>query len=224
MKFIRVEGTAELEAALESALNTALGQNKSVLWIVPGGSNIAIAIKVMAALEVPNLSNLTIALTDERYGPVGHKDSNFLQLHQGGFAERGAIFMDLLSGLSFEDTIAAGSMAMEQAFSDAVSIIGFFGMGPDGHIAGILPHSPAAVPEEKWMIGYDGGEFQRFTLTPFALSHVQTAFLGAFGEAKREALTNLHDNVLPIADQPVQILRHVPDALIFNDQISLKGE
>jgi 6-phosphogluconolactonase/glucosamine-6-phosphate isomerase/deaminase len=219
MEFIQVEGTSELSTALVLALNAALAKNEPVLWLVPGGSNIKTAVEVMARLEQTNLNKLTIALTDERFGPVGHADSNFFQLHQMGLQERGATFTDLLSGLTFAETVAAGSKAMEALFSNASTVIGYFGMGADGHIAGILPHTPAAVDKEVWMIGYDGGQFQRFTLTPFALSHVQQAYLGAFGPEKLGPLTTLHDKMLPIAEQPVQILRHIPEASIFNDQL-----
>ncbi len=219
MKFIRTRGTTELEHALSSALNTALAKNEPVLWLVPGGSNISIAVKVMASLDSANLAHLTIALTDERYGSPGHADSNYFQLRQNGFNPGGAQFADLLEGASFEETVDASSKTMEEMFAGAKTVIGFFGMGPDGHIAGILPHSPAAVSDETWMIGYDGGQFKRFTLAPFALSHIHQAFVGAFGESKLEALNNLHDKMLPITEQPAQILRHIESVTIYNDQI-----
>ena len=219
MKFLCVEGTTELEAALAGALNKELTDNKLVLWLVPGGSNLKTVVKVMNSLESKDFSRLTIALTDERYGEPGHKDSNFFQLRQLGLDTRGAIFLDLLKGKSLKKTVTESGLAMEKLFTYADSIIGFFGMGPDGHIAGILPHSLAAVNDETWMIGYDAGQFIRMTLTPFALSHINNAFVGAFGAEKLVALTNLHDKMLPIADQPAQILRHLPDTSVYNNQI-----
>jgi len=52
-----------------------------VLWLVPGGSNIPIAVEAMDMIrkEMSGLSlkYLTITLSDERYGSVGHKDSNW---------------------------------------------------------------------------------------------------------------------------------------------------
>lgn len=219
MKFIRVEGTTELENALIGALNGELAQNKLVLWLVPGGSNIDVAVRVMARLTASDFTRLTIVLTDERFGPSGHKDSNYFQLMQKGFDTRGAIFIDLLKGDTLQDTLHNSGTAMEKIFTYADSIIGFFGMGSDGHIAGILPHSPAAIPDESWMVGYDAGEFKRMTLTPFALSHIQKAYAGAFGDEKLEALENLKSKLLPIIDQPAQILRHLPEAYIYNNQI-----
>ncbi len=219
MDFIRVEGVSELETALILALNAALAKKETVLWLVPGGSNIKTAVAVMSHLEVNNLVNLTIALTDERYGEPGHADSNFLQLHQNGLETRGATFLDLLDGSPFEETVARASRNMEILFKREKIIVGYFGMGADGHIAGILPHSPAAVSDETWMVGYDGGQFQRFTLTPFALSHVQQAFVGAYGVEKLQPLTTLQNKMVPVTEQPAQILRHIPEVSIFNDQL-----
>ena len=136
-----------------------------------------------------------------------------------GFNEQGATFKDLLSGKSFEDTVKAANTDMRETFYKAGTVIGFFGMGPDGHTAGILPNSPAAVSDEVWVVGYDGGEHQRFTLTPFALSHVQKAYIGSFGDAKRPALETLRDQTLSITEQPAQILRDIPETVIYNDQI-----
>ena len=216
---MRVEGTKELEDALVDALNSALANNKLVLWLIPGGSNIVTAIKVMDRIESGDMSKLTIALTDERFGEPGHKDSNFYQLSQGGFKTRGAVFIDLLKGGSFLDTIKASGEEMKKIFTYAEELIGFFGIGSDGHIAGILPHSPAAVSDEAWMIGYDAGQFKRVTLTPFAISHVRTAFIGAYGPEKLDALTILQDKMLPVEEQPAQILKHLPEAFIYNNQL-----
>lgn len=219
MKFVKTEGTAELEAALTASLAAALATTEPVLWIVTGGSNIVIEAKIMAALDPAHLRNLTIILTDERFGPVGHEDSNYFQLHFQDFAEREALFMDMLYGASFEDTVKTANESMKVAFQNAKHVVALIGMGPDGHIAGILPNSPAAVADEKWVIGYDGGQYQRFTLTPFALSHIHEAFVGTFGPERLEPLTKLHDKMLSIAEQPAQILRHLPSVTIYNDQI-----
>jgi 6-phosphogluconolactonase/glucosamine-6-phosphate isomerase/deaminase len=173
----------------------------------------------MAKLNPGNLHNLTIALTDERYGYPGHKDSNYYQLAQSGFNFQNVEFADLLAGKDFDETVAESALKMSDLFARHTTIIGFFGMGADGHIAGILPNSPAAVNDEEWMIGYDSPPFKRFTLTPFALSNIQTAYVGAFGQEKLEALTNLQNKMLPIAEQPAQILRHIPEVYIYNNQI-----
>lgn len=219
MEFIKSEGTDELAAALIAALNTALDSGKKVLWLVPGGSNISVVVRVMSGLNESNLKNLTLALSDERYGEPGHADSNFRQLHDQGLNERGATFTDILNSSTFEDTVVSSAALMEKLITSSDIIIGFLGMGPDGHIAGILPGSIATETNEKWVVGYDAKQFKRITLTPFALSHIQKAYVGAFGAEKRSALENLCTKASSIGEQPSRILCHLPEVSIFNDQI-----
>jgi len=222
MKFVKSEGTKELEQELTRLLDTALEANEHVLWLVPGGSNIATVVAVMNSLDDQNLGYLTLMLTDERYGEPGHEDSNFYQLKQAGLKVKSAVFKDLLTGDSLEETVDAYAKAAEKAMVDADTIIGFFGMGPDGHIAGVLPHSPAVRAKEEWVVGYDGGEFDRMTLTPYALSHVDAAVVGAYGAGKLKALESLCKTAAPMSEQPSRILCHLSNVTVFNDQIGDK--
>jgi len=219
MEFVKSDGTEKLHEALKGALTAALSSDKAVLWLVPGGSNIKVATKVMAELPSGKLENLTIMLTDERYGEPGHADSNFQQYKAEGFDSKSAVFKDILSGKSLEETVDSYAAQAKDYFEKADVVIAFLGMGPDNHIAGILPHSPATTTDEKWVVGYDGGQFQRMTLTPYALSHANMAFVGAFGDEKKPALEKLCKTADSIADQPSRILCHLPHATIFNDQI-----
>jgi 6-phosphogluconolactonase/glucosamine-6-phosphate isomerase/deaminase len=219
MKFIRVEGTQELTTALVDVLNRALATPQQVVWLVPGGSNISVATQVMKQISPKNGAHLTAVLTDERYGDPGHANSNYSQMVQAGFPMEHVTFHDVLHGASFEQTTQEMNQAMKRTLESADVIIGFFGMGADGHIAGILPHSPASVAEEQWVVGYDAEQFQRLTLTPFALSHVHTAYVGAFGAEKRTALETLESKMLPVSEQPAQLLGHIPESFIYNDQI-----
>ncbi|MBA2279403.1 6-phosphogluconolactonase [Candidatus Saccharibacteria bacterium] len=216
MRFIRVKGTVALETALGDALRAA-GQHR-VLWLVPGGSNIPIASRIMTDLPRTYIKNLTIALTDERYGKSGHKNSNYTQLIKAGFDSRGAVFKNILTGKSFQETVMDANTYMQELFNTHKVVISFFGLGADGHIAGILPRSPA-VFSKRLVAGYDAGDLQRITLTSVALQKVTHAFLGAFGREKKPALLNLRDKHLPLNKQPAQILRSIPETDIFNDQI-----
>ena len=85
-----------------------LAKNRTVLWLVSGGSNIDIEVSVLKMLELGNLDtgNLTIIAIDERYGKYDHKDSNSFQLRKAGFRPKHAKYVDVLDNdLSFEDTI-----------------------------------------------------------------------------------------------------------------------
>ncbi len=219
MQFEKSEGTAELEHALLAAIALPLSQNKKVLWLVPGGSNISVAVRVMNQIDAEQSEHLTVMLTDERFGAPGHANSNYTQLFDAGFQPKWAQFDDLLIGASLDATIQTAEESYKKACSTAEHIIGFFGLGSDGHIAGILPHSPAASRGENWVVGYEASPFIRMTLTPFALSHVQKAFVGAFGKEKAPALHQLREEVVPIEVQPAQILKHLPYVVVYNNQI-----
>ena len=69
---------------LTHKLQQYLQSGQSVVWLVSGGSNIPISVEVLKALKIkvkPTLlKSLKVMLTDERYGPVGHLDSNWQQL------------------------------------------------------------------------------------------------------------------------------------------------
>lgn len=199
-----------------AAINEQLRSGKRVLVLLPGGSSIQVAALAHQQLDSNRLDQLTLSLTDERYGEVDHPDSNWHQLAEAGvvFDPREQI-IPVLNGLSMDDTIHAWGQALEHAFAANDVVFGFFGMGPDGHTCGILPGSPA-VESTAYTAGYDAGNFQRITMTPRAIQHVQSGVLYIMGENKRPALQDLATDK-PLAEQPAQILKQVPSLTIFTD-------
>jgi 6-phosphogluconolactonase/glucosamine-6-phosphate isomerase/deaminase len=219
MKFSKTTSRADVARTIAERLVEELSKGKSVLWLMPGGSNIAVAVEVMGQIPEELTENLTVGLTDERFGATGHADSNWRQLAEAGFQPKRAKALAVLDDSGDFTTNAAN---YEQKFREVLSQndvkIGFFGMGADGHIAGILPESPAVnVSDDRLFTGYDAGNFQRMTMTFSAIKQLDDAFLAAFGEEKREALENLRDKELPLQTQPAQILNQLPDTTVFND-------
>lgn len=204
-------------------LQAALKNNKRVLWLVPGGSNIPVSVAVMHELDAASTDKLAIMLTDERFGLVGHKDSNLRQLIEAGFEAKKATIVPVLhEGLDLHQTANLYANAAHTAFASATAIIGQFGMGADGHIAGIKPGSPAASAEEDWAVGYEWDDFARLTLTAPAISQIKTVFVLAYGELKNQALNNLKTKKLSINVQPAQILKKLKNVNIYNNQLGAK--
>ncbi len=219
MKFVRVTQLVDGIGPLYKRLRRELGEGKKVLWLVPGGSNIPLSVAVMAKLPAALTANLAVILTDERYGEVGHPDSNTRQLTEAGFAPKQATVVPvLMPGLSLEDTCRRYAEVFTVAARHADTIIGQFGMGTDGHIAGMLPGS-IAVGSADLAVGYAAPGFTRITLTPVALRQLTAGYLFAFGDAKRLALQRLQSETLSLDEQPVQILKQLPEAYVYNDQI-----
>ena len=217
--------TSDLARSIEAALH----DGRQVLWLLSGGSAVDIAAKAAKALPDTGMKNVTISLIDERFGPVGHPESVWQQLEEAGFAVTGAKLVPVLNGKSLEETAAAWEKAMREAFETCDYKIGLLGIGPDGHTAGILPHSPASsYSGSKLVFAYQSEAipgvrpaFERITLTRHALSQLDEIVAPAMGESKREALENLQRE-LPVDEQPAQILKQAKELYVYNDAI--KGE
>lgn len=213
-----IQSTTEGTVALRDRLIAELTAGKSVLWLVPGGSNIATAVTIMGQIPAELTAKLTIGLTDERFGPIGHPDSNWQQLTEAGFDSKHATRVPILAGFDDMDaTVAAYTTTLQSLIARNQVIIGYFGMGPDGHFAGILPHSPA-VTAPGLVAGYHTDTFDRITSTFEAIRHCSVAYVFAFGEAKRGALQNLQQN-LSLDEQPAQIVKQISEAYVYNDQL-----
>ena len=208
---------APLVSKLKGSL--AIGQT---LWLIPGGSNIPLAVEVMRRLDDSLTQNLTIALTDERFVPKGHPDSNWQQLLDNGFDPKKARTIEVLQDdKSIEDCTSRYDQLLTEALEDNDATIGQFGMGEDGHIAGILPHSVAASETTSTVIGYNAGEFNRITVSFNGIRKLQTAFLIAFGTNKYEQLDKLIHQNLPLSVQPAQVIKQVNVSYIYNDQVEV---
>lgn len=221
MNFLR---TSDWQAGIEhltQKLHTLLVDNK-VLWLIPGGSNISASVAIMDRLDDSLTSNLTTLLTDERYGLFGHPNSNATQLLTAGFKNKLSTNITVLTpaNLSLEETAKSYNQKAINAFKSNDIVIGQFGIGTDGHIAGILPHSPATT-STNFVEGYNANEFIRLTLTFEALRQINIAYAFVFGDNKQIALDRLHDEEISTSDQPAQILKKIPEVYIFSDQIQI---
>jgi len=208
---------------LYQTISEKLKSGKKVLWLLTGGSGIKIEVEVSKRLNGQDLSNLSVILTDERFplsggDLVNHADSNWKQIIQAGFELKGANLMPILEGKDVQAT----TNDFEEKLSTLLDMdfkIGLFGMGADGHTAGILPGSAAASESFQLASFYETVDFIRVTMTFPAIEKLDEAVLCAFGEEKRPALENLQKMDLPIEQQPAQILKRLPKLTIFNDQI-----
>lgn len=220
MEYIQTTGWEDGVADLTRRLASELSEGKRVLWLVSGGSNIGASVAIMGKLTEELSKNLTIGLIDERYGPVSHADSNWLQLMNAGFEPGSAKFIPVLQdGLDLEATAKAYNEELAKALAENDVVIAQLGVGSDGHIAGILPNSPAAIEQTALVIGYDGEQYQRITTTPAAFWHFDVAYAFAFGDNKHQAIASLQTKKIPIREQPAQVLKELPEAYIYSDQL-----
>jgi 6-phosphogluconolactonase/glucosamine-6-phosphate isomerase/deaminase len=186
--------------------------------MLSGGSAISLAVAVRQRLQA-HLDNLMISLIDERYGPVGHPDSNWRQLEKAGFNFKGISAYPVLDGLDISTTTASFNKFLQESLDTKHYIIGLLGMGTDGHTAGLLPGSPA-LEASSLAASYEASDFQRITITPRFIEKMNEAYLYAVGPSKHRQLKQLEEN-LPVKQQPAQVLKRINNLTVIND---IKGE
>lgn len=197
---------------------TRLLQEQKITWFLSGGSNIFIEVATLKSIPDSLLPKLTILLIDERFGQVGHGDSNWAQLEKAGFMIDGPVYVAPFTEdeTTLETAVARFEAILAEIFNDDSYTFAQLGMGGDGHVSGILPQSSAARETQKLVYGYEGGGYQRLTTTFPALKMLDEIILVAYGESKwpyLEKLTKKHDRFY----EPAQIIKDARRATVYTD-------
>ena len=206
----------EVANFVATSVMNKLASGKRVLLFLTGGSSTIVGVKIAELLRRRWFQNLTVMLTDERYGPIGHTDSNWQQMLDKGFSLSQAKLIPILTGDNRDTTTEKFNIALNEEFMRAEYKIGLFGIGTDGHTAGILPQS-RAVRSKDLAFGYDTPTFSRITITPKAIGKLDEAVVWAHGKDKWPVLKNLEEKKILLSKQPAQILKKVPLLTIFSD-------
>lgn len=214
-----VTKTTGLAEVLAGAINDALGKHSRVIWLLPGGSNIPLCVQAMQLVAGELSAKLVLMQTDERYVPLASADCNWLQLQQAGLDVKQAQTFPMLvnDAEPLENVAQRYANTVKEQFAAADYIIGQFGIGADGHIAGIKPGSPAAHSKQL-VAGYQAEDFKRLTLTFSAITELNEAYCFAFGSAKLPALQQLKANKQPLTALPAGVLQLLPTAKLYSDQ------
>lgn len=208
-----------IKAAAEhiaKAIKEHLAAGEHVLWILSGGSGIKVVLETDRLLADTDLTNLSVTLSDERFGNIGHPDENWQQLLDGGMKLEGAtLYRPLINEDCTTTTDEFGAWLM-QVIDAADYKIGLFGIGSDGHTAGIKPHS-SAVEATAWAACFKGEDFERITMTPFAISQLDEAVIQASGADKLPTLRTLAHETMEVAEQPAQLLKTIAKCTLYTD-------
>jgi 6-phosphogluconolactonase/glucosamine-6-phosphate isomerase/deaminase len=218
LKFIKIRSSGQVAEKLEKIISEQLFRDRSTLWLLSGGSAIGPAVTASHHLAGKDLSRLTISLVDERYGPPGHKNSNWQSLMERGFEPGNAKLYPVLSGAGPDQTTAEFNQFLRLQLAEADFKLALLGIGTDGHTAGILSGSPA-VDSNDYAAYYQAADYERITMTPRSLALIDQALVYCRGGEKGPALANL-DQDLSIAEQPAQIIKQIARVCVYND---LKG-
>jgi len=217
MNYVYTDKPIELAADhVADVLKEHLSNGERVLWLMTGGSGIAISVLASKKLEDTDLSNLFVTLTDERFGLLGHKDENWQQLLDMGFDLPSANLYRPLIGENTVSTATKFADWLDEKLEIADYSIGLFGLGTDGHTAGIKPHSPA-VTASGLAVSYKGDDFERVTIGFSVIRQINEAILQVSGDDKRKVLHELIFDTLALDTQPAQILKEIPNLTIYSN-------
>jgi len=235
MKVIHGATADQVSRALTEPISAHIQKNQPTLLLLSGGSTIPfgmLAIQRLAETLGGNRAQLnwllTISQIDERYGPIGHADSNWQHLCEAGFTPSRFSTVPILRSVG---SSAAEAEATTMAFrgflartaareaSGDLFVVALLGVGKDGNTAGILAESPAAaipLDADLYATGYKSALFTRITITPPFFKHLDLAVVWAAGEEKRPIIESLA-NERPYAEQPAQLLKQARETVIFTD-------
>ena len=195
---------------------THLETGETVLWLLSGGSSAKVALQAAELLHDYNLDDLLVTLTDERYGPVGHGDENWRQLLDAGLSLPGAKLYRPLTGDSRPVTASKFETWLRQAMDASDYTIGIFGIGSDGHTAGIKPKS-TATQLNGLVADFKGEDFERITMTFPAIRCVDEIIIQASGDDKLPVLRRLQLPDQNLASFPAAILKSIADVSLYSD-------
>lgn len=214
--FYTEKPTNQAASAVTKVIKAHLEKSERVLWLLSGGSGIEIAIKVSKSLAKSDLSNLFVSLTDERYGEIGHKDENWQQLLDAGLKLPGANLYRPLIGKDSGQTVAKFNDWLNTQLKISDYKIAIFGLGTDGHTAGIKPRS-SATKSQSLVASFIGNDFERITITFDAIRKIDEAVIQASGIEKQSIINGLINNTVSYVDQPAQILKFIPRATLYTN-------
>lgn len=211
-----VEGATR---AIARGLDRALSNKLKVLWLLSGGSNIDIEIAVLKSLEHATPETLVVSMIDERFVPLDSPHSNWHTLVDAGLnGQKVTLEPPIVDwGVSLQDAAADWAKRLRQVMSDVDAVVGQFGIGADGHTAGILPHTAGVHEEKELVIGYKGSDFERLTTTPAIFRDLNLAVAVAMGEAKKPILERMPSNTSG-EEQPAQLLLLAKELIVYTDQ------
>ena len=136
MHIHNVASSHEVTLALKAILEAADGA-KPLLLLLPGGSAAKVGVAALEMVGDDTLSRINVTLTDERYGVVNHKHSNWTRLQELGLSSK-IHEVPVLQNKDATSTSEEWNHELDERSKNS-TVIALFGIGTDFHIAGIKP-------------------------------------------------------------------------------------
>ena len=191
MRGVRV---ADAESAAARAKSLLLGivasTGHTTRLAVPGGRTPGRIFELLAASPPRLFRDLEILFADERAVPLDDPESNYRLLREKLLDPLGDAAPRAIPMRADGDDLEAAARAYERHLGTPLTIV-LLGIGEDGHVASLFPHSPL-LDEGERRVGavFDSPKppARRLTITPRVLREAETVCVVATGAGKREAV------------------------------------
>ena len=184
---------------------------------VPGGRTPGRILELFAANFPSHLPGLEILFVDERDVPLEDPESNFRLVKEkllDPLGERAPRVYPMHVG---DGDLDRAAREYESHVEVPLSLV-LLGVGEDGHIASLFPHSPLLDERERRVMPvFDSPKppARRLTLTPRVLDEATLIMVVATGAGKREAVARALGPDGDVHDCPARIAR---DAMWIVDE------
>jgi 6-phosphogluconolactonase/glucosamine-6-phosphate isomerase/deaminase len=230
---LRIQSTDDPKGNAVAYINSLLAGNVNspILLMIAGGS----AQEIVSSID-PELLNdqLTVTVTDERYTD-DIVDNNFASLQGTSF------YNNLISAGSYciDTQIFSGENHNEHAVRFAKNladwkrdfpngkIIALFGVGRDGHIAGIIPNILSNDEFDQkfnnpniWavdLIATDNPHVERTSITFPFMKLIDFPLVYMVGSEKTDALAKITAKEGDLYTTPARVLNEMKEPIIFTD-------
>lgn len=219
----QAEETAAQKIASE-IFHLSKRQEKIVLGLC-GGTSVPGIYRRLAAQEIP-WGHVHFFLADDRLAALEHPDSNFLLVKKNflqPLLSRGKITEQQIHPFVFEPKRPDVSLI---AYMDSLKDNGgifdviIVSSGEDGHIGALFPNHHSVFSDAGFFILMDDSPKEpalRLTASRRLLLQSKAGFIVFFGEGKRQAYKNFHDEDISIEQCPAKIVAELPKCFVITD-------
>jgi 6-phosphogluconolactonase len=207
-RFAGIEGAAmALAAELSRTLQEALSMRGRASLVVSGGRTPRHVFQHLRDCDL-DWAHTTVTLSDERWVPAGHHDSNEglvrTQLLTGPAAA--ATFIPLYGGESTPEAGRAASEARLAAIPRPFDAV-YLGLGGDGHIASLFPGDPSLDAKGRLCVAVPGtgARAARLTLAASTILDARQLYL-LFSSSEKHAVYGQAKRPGPVGEIPLRLV------------------
>ncbi len=195
---------------LVAAITDAIAaRGRALIVLTGGGTGIGLLKHVGANDEAIDWSQVHLFWGDERYVPLADDERNEKQAREALLDHidipAGNVHPMPASDGAFGDDLDAAARAYQEVLGTSPDFdVHLLGMGGEGHINSLFPHSPAVLESERLVVGVENSPKpppRRITLTLPAVRLSREVWLVVSGEAKADAVAEALGGAAP-ADVP----------------------